>query len=308
MFRKFIADLTGFSQLVVHGILHTERYKIHGMVKKFLLSRECNLPDSDKKSIKKYLFSRLVAMQSYSFYNEYRAKKVEVFFDNAFDLHYVLHNGRKLFFKKTLGKQAIRTIYNSLCAERDIRSPHSYWAFPINYQADDIVADVGAAEGIFGLDVVEKIKKLYLFEYDKEWIEALYATFFPYKEKVCIVHCYILDICDGVNRTLDDYFLKEAQNEFPTIIKADIEGAEAPMLKGSPVAFSRHVREALICTYHRVNDCQDISNLLDEYNFYTEASAGYFITWWDGYAANISQNIRKALIHGFKRNIGKGLC
>jgi hypothetical protein len=33
---------------------------------------------------------------------------------------------------------------------------------------DDIVGDIGAAEGSFGLSIVEKAKKLYLFEMDEE--------------------------------------------------------------------------------------------------------------------------------------------
>lgn len=47
-----------------------------------------------------------------------------------------------------------------------------------------MIADIGSAEGNFSLSNIENVKKVYLFESDKEWIEALEATFRPWRDKV----------------------------------------------------------------------------------------------------------------------------
>ena len=59
-------------------------------------------------------------------------------------------------------------------------SSHSYH-FNINYTSTDIAVDAGAAEGIWSLDIIDKIKELYLFECDDDCIEPLRATFAPWK-------------------------------------------------------------------------------------------------------------------------------
>jgi predicted RNA methylase len=57
-----------------------------------------------------------------------------------------------------------------------IRKSSRYTTSVFN-QADDVVADLGAAEGNFSLSIINKVKKIYIFEYDKEWVEALKAPF-----------------------------------------------------------------------------------------------------------------------------------
>ena len=66
--------------------------------------------------------------------------------------------------------------------------------------------DVGSAEGIFTLDVIDLIEHAYLFECDDEWVEALEATFLPWKDKITIVRKYVSDMDDENNTTLDSYF------------------------------------------------------------------------------------------------------
>ena len=51
----------------------------------------------------------------------------------------------------------------------------------------EIVVDIGAADGNFGLSIIEKVSKLYLFEPQKSWHKALQATFKPWEDKVEIV-------------------------------------------------------------------------------------------------------------------------
>lgn len=54
--------------------------------------------------------------------------------------------------------------------------------------ANSIVADIGTAEGIFALNIIHSVKKVYLFECDPEWIIPLEKTFAPWINKIEIVN------------------------------------------------------------------------------------------------------------------------
>jgi hypothetical protein len=162
--------------------------------------------------------------------------------------------------------------------EQDIHSPHRYEFADFNVHQNDIVADIGAAEGIFALSVIEKVSKIYLFECDNSWIEALLMTFTPWKEKVVIINKYISDNNENNCITLDA-FLNGKEINF---IKADIEGAELSLLKGAnTVIAAQNNLRIVLCTYHKQNDAQELKEVLTRYGFYTEYSNGYIIPYWD---------------------------
>lgn len=129
--------------------------------------------------------------------------------DKSNGLFYVNHKGKRLYFKRELSKSAIKDLYRCLCIEQDKDSPHSYSFGEMSFQ-NEIVADIGAAEGIWGLSLIESVKTLYLFECDEGWIEALNLTFSPWKEKVRIINKYVSDNSEGCMIRLDDYFMKRA--------------------------------------------------------------------------------------------------
>jgi predicted RNA methylase len=272
-------------------------------MKQYLRSDECRLPDKDKTVMLKFLSRNLISQISYPFVKKYHYRKVNPVYDPTNAMYYILHHGKKLYFRKSWDKIKICNMYNELCAEQDMRSPHSYQNFPIQYLHDDIVVDAGAAEGIWALDVIDKVKTVYLFEYEKEWIEALRATFAPWKDKTIIVSAYISDNSNGFGKiTLDDYFCN--RNVSPTIIKADIEGSETDMLKGSPIVFSKSTREAVICTYHNVEDYEILLKMMTQFGFQINRSDGYMFSIYselDFHCKDISQIIRKGLIYGFKK-------
>jgi 16S rRNA A1518/A1519 N6-dimethyltransferase RsmA/KsgA/DIM1 with predicted DNA glycosylase/AP lyase activity len=66
-------------------------------------------------------------------------------------------------------------------------SPHCYTAF-LNINESDIVVDIGTTEGNFYLDIINKVSRIYMFEWDKKWNKALQETFKPYKDKVVIIN------------------------------------------------------------------------------------------------------------------------
>ena len=131
--------------------------------------------------------------------------------------------GKGSILKKRWGEKRIKRAYSDLLREQDINSPHRYLSESFNPGNDDVVADIGAAEGNFSLSVIEKVKKIYLFEYDQEWIEALRATFAPWAEKVEIINKYVSDYNDESHIRFDTFF--EMKKDI-TFLKIDVDGAE----------------------------------------------------------------------------------
>ena len=116
--------------------------------------------------------------------------------------------------------------------EQDELSPRRYLKegrYPIE---GSVVADIGAAEGIFALEVIDYAKEVYLFEGDKEWLEALKRTFsFDTDHKIHIIPYYV-GTGEGNTVKIDNYIDKKIN-----YIKADIEGHEKEMLLGGHESF-----------------------------------------------------------------------
>jgi len=283
------------------GILRSNRYNLTTSVISYIESKDCDFSIEEKNAFRKFFKNRLVSQISYCFIQEYHYRIVHVLWDKRKQLHYVLHHGRKLYFKKGMSKFKIRELYNALCIEQDVRSPHSYFSFPLHYHETDVAADIGAAEGMWALDIIDKVKTIYLFECEDSWIEALYATFEPWNEKVHIVKKIITDYTDKKHTTLDDYFCN--QNNYPTIIKADIEGEEIAGMKGAQKLLSQHIRYAILCTYHNFDDFMILSDMMTKKHFKIQPSEGYITAIYSepNYdVKDISKIFRKGVIHAFK--------
>jgi len=98
-----------------------------------------------------------------------------------------------------------------------------------------VLLDVGAAEAIFALNAIDLVEKAYLFECEKEWIDALELTFAPWKYKVEIVHKYVSDRNNGNHITIDNFLEEKSKKNL--FIKMDIEGYEQAALKGATKTF-----------------------------------------------------------------------
>ena len=161
---------------------------------------------------------------------------------------------------------------------------------------DDVLADIGAAEGNFSLSVIEKIRKVYLFEYDREWVEALNATFAPWPDKAEIINKFVSDSDDESHIRFDTFF-KEKKDI--TFLKIDVDGAEAIVLKSCNEVFKgrEHIKIAL-CTYHRNNDEKDFTLLLENYGFDITPSKGYMIHYYDKKMA--APYLRRGLIRAVR--------
>ncbi len=245
-----------------------------------------NEVNDEQREVLKYLEDNPVEIFPYSFSKDYSPEKIEVQFDPSNGMPYVMQEGKKLYFRKrwtilnnrrTINR--IQRAYADLSREQDPESPHRYLSPEFDPGENDVVADIGAAEGNFSLTVIEKVRKIYLVEYNREWIKALEQTFEPWRDKVEIISRYVSD-CDDEKHISLDTLLKSHKDI--TFLKIDVDGNEQRVLDGA-----KEILEAAIplnialCTYHKNNDEKDFSALLVKNGFRITPSKGYMIHYYD---------------------------
>ncbi|MES2427312.1 MAG: FkbM family methyltransferase [Bacteroidota bacterium] len=244
-----------------------------------------------------YLKNNKVCTFPYDYQFTYNPEDIKVYKDNTLNMNYVLLDNKRLYFKRSWDQSMIKSYYNLLLIEQDIRSPHLYLTDNFYVGDDSIIADIGVAEGNFSLSVIEKAKKIYLFETNEEWIEALEATFAPWKSKVNIINKYVSDKNDSENVSLD-FFLKD--KERVDFLKIDVDGAEEVVLKGCEnlLKNEKGVKVAL-CTYHQQNDEKHFAELLNNIGFSVSPSNGYMIFYNHGFNLE-PPYLRRGLIRATK--------
>lgn len=217
----------------------------------------------------------------YDYVAGYKPENVKVQQDAWSGLKYVVHNGRKLYFKRGDNDAHVAHVYNSLLKEQDSRSPHVYETGSFKMAPGSVLMDVGAAEGIFALDNIEKISHVYLFETEDSWMEPLLKTFEPWKDKVTIINKFASD-ADGGNTVTIDTFVRQNGITGPVFLKLDVEGAERDVIKGAAGTLSAHPdTQAVICTYHRFDDYEVVSGLMKGLGYNVEKSPGYMLFLYD---------------------------
>ena len=208
--------------------------------------------NSSKKNMHSYVFP-------YPFVEKYNENDIEVFEDKSNGLFYVLHDGKKLYFKRDYNSvELVKNVYNCSLIEQDKESPHCYEDYQFKVEENDVLLDVGAAEANFALANIEKVKKVYLFETEPQWIEALECTFKPWKDKVEIINKYVSNNNNENNITIESFF----KNTDVNFIKLDIEGEEINVISSS-IDFIKKQKKVKIaaCTYHNNNDSKILSDL-----------------------------------------------
>ncbi|MBN1905752.1 MAG: FkbM family methyltransferase [Deltaproteobacteria bacterium] len=235
--------------------------------------------DQEQKEVIEFLEANPVRIFPYHFYDNYSEDSVEVFKDGERKLHYVIQDGKRLYFKKRWGVKRIKRAYSTLAMEQDIESPHRYLTCSFTAGKDDVIADIGSAEGNFSLSVIEEVKKIYLFEHNREWSDALKATFAPWADKVEIINKYVSDHDDESHIRFDTFFKSHSDVNF---LKIDVDGAESNVLTGCDTVLrdGRPFKIAL-CTYHKNHDEEEFTRLLKGYGFNVNASHGYMIHYYD---------------------------
>ena len=239
---------------------------------------------------------RKIEVFNYDFVKEYCTLPVKIFLDAVSGMRYVLYKGRKMFFPREWDDEKITEYYRSVEMEQDSRSPHCYDHGTCGVRKGDVVVDVGAAEGIFALDCVERVERLYLIESDSKWIEALEQTFYEDRDKVQIIHGFLDSYHDGDHVSIDVLFEGQEIN----YIKMDIEGAEKAALAGaSEILENRKNIRCAICSYHCRGDEQSIRSILESHGFIVETSKGYMCPNWT-MEAYLEAELRRGVVFGRK--------
>ncbi|MFY0483714.1 FkbM family methyltransferase [Flavobacterium sp. PLA-1-15] len=173
----------------------------------------------------------------------------------------------------------------------DVKDWHYYQKEHTKVEANEIVLDIGTAEGLFPLTVIDKCKHIYMIEPSKTFHECLQKTFKEFTSKTTIFNTAVGNE-DGIisfdENSLDGMITEAVENtnkvaiqkidtllsnnEVITYLKADIEGFEQEMLKGAEMTIKRNKPKIAITTYHTQNDPDEIIALIKgfvpEYNYY----------------------------------------
>ena len=297
-FDKLILCLGEKGTLNVKEQLHGKGYNIETMnyfIKKQLEDIYKNSDDKEIKDIMYYLKKHDLDVFNYVYTDKYKELKAECEYDTSCKLFYILHNGKKMYMKRSLDtKEKSIEYYRYICMEQDELSPDRYLVDGYNVEKGMCVMDIGAAEGNFSLDVVDKARKIYIAECDPEWLEALGYTFKDYPDKVEIINKYVSDHVSDHTTTIDSILSGKVIN----YIKMDVEGSETEVLDGASVTLkSNHNLICAVCAYHRHGDEKKISDKLHEYGMFVEPSSGYMCFLCD-VNTYINPEFRRGIIRG----------
>lgn len=235
-----------------------------------------NLNDYRKEII--YIAKYGVSMFPYPFSRKYTDFECNTSFDDNEEKFFVLHKGKKLYFPKGMCREEVKKAYKQLVMEQETNSPHRYWSELNQPEKGDVFIDVGAAEGIIALDLIDIVDRVILVEYEDVWKGALEATFAPYKNRVEILSAYCCEKAVGGGKISIDDIVAGIKRP---VIKMDIEGAEITALKGAEKTLQRKDVKWAICTYHKKKDAKDIEEILFMANKEYEYSEGYLLLPYD---------------------------
>lgn len=205
----------------------------------------------------------------YEFSKEYTKliKEAKCGYDEDDDF-YVMYNEKKIYVSILE--------YVLLIIEQNNNSPHRYFSDDFTLNDGDVFVDIGAAEGLISLDVIDKASKIFLIEAEDRWKKKLEKTFLPYKDKVTIISAFAGDHDDSENVTVDSV-LKNIDK--PIVIKMDVEGNEKTVLKGMQGTLSRDNVKIAICTYHRFGDDIRFKEIFAEKGYVCSLTDGFMVRY-----------------------------
>lgn len=180
--------------------------RYHAKVKKFyelktyrrnIIKDNKGNKDEEIQEIVSYLKKEKASFFNYYFAKKYDSYQQEIYFDTECGMNYLIRKGKRLYFPEMWGKEEVISYYRTLMAEQDEKSPHRYLPPQLEAMTYNTVIDIGAAEGIFALDMLERAKKIVIFEADDKWLKPLKRTFELYKAKVEIIPKFVSDCVWG---------------------------------------------------------------------------------------------------------------
>lgn len=230
-------------------------------------------------------------------YDKCQKAATDIRYDSKKDMIYVMHCGKRLYFPAGYTPEAVWTEYGFCRMEQDEESPHRYLDENFRVEEGAVVIDAGTAEGIFALEVIEQVEKIYLVECDEKWIPALEMTFAPWRDKVTIIHKMLGNRVDETHTTIDEI----AAGERIDFIKMDVEGAEADSLAGAEKTLRENPGiRCVTAVYHAKGMGERVTRYLREQGLCTETTDGY-IFYKSGTEALWDMELRHALVRAQKK-------
>lgn len=251
--------------------------------------------DSEKQAAAAYIARNGVNMYCDPFYDAYMQRKMPVFYDEEYSLYYGIYQEKRMYLsKKYDNEKKAETYFRYACMEQNERSPHGYLSEHFQVKKGETGIDIGAAEGIFALRVLEEIGHIYLIEADEDWCSALAVTFRDYLDRVTIIRGFVSNRMEHGNQVLDQLFA-DRRIDF---IKMDIEGEELSALRGARRLIENCLPKLAVCTYHRARDRDDIAAwILSTEAYSIWESPGYVVCQGEWELQNAKEvDFRKALL------------
>lgn len=204
--------------------------------------------------------------------DKYTKAAVNLRYDEACDMFYVIHCGKPLYYPREFSPEQIIERYRIRCMERAPESAHCYLDETFRVQEGAIVMDAGAADGSFALEVIDAAERVYMVESEAKWFPAWEQTFAPYREKVLFLHKVLGSRSNGICGTIDEI----AGNRPIDFLKMDIGGAEVDALHGAERTLCGNTAmKCVIAAYHAHGTEDRIKQILKTRGFVVSDVKGY---------------------------------
>ncbi|MCI8985216.1 MAG: FkbM family methyltransferase [Lachnospiraceae bacterium] len=235
----------------------------------------------------------------FSVFNQYIKEEITfdiVEWDYIENMPYIMFEDKRMYFPLDTKFDVLdgKKVVVDILSEQQATSPHLYVKDDIVINDGDVIADAGVCEGNFILRYIEKVSKAYLFESDRRWKKALELSLKKFSDKVVMCDGY-LGLCDGKDSVSLDTMIRGRLD----FLKMDIEGAEPMALLGGRKVLLNNNVKCSICSYHRYNDVNTISDILQLYGYRTNTSDGYMLFFHDKDIFS-SIDFRRGIVYGRK--------
>lgn len=203
--------------------------------------------------------------------------------DSESGLVYVVHQGKKLFFPSSVSEQeAVMSYLNYIQTEKLLGvaeaegAPHRYQSSNVCVEEGDVVFDIGAAEGLFALDQIDKASHVVVVERDPLWMEPLRHTFAPFGDKVTVIEKYISAVDTENTMSLEKLLIDTDYRS--AFVKMDVEGCELPSVNSAlKVLEEKRGTKLSVATYHHQHDAEELKALFEGIGYATEFSKGFML-------------------------------
>ena len=175
-------------------------------------------------------------------------------------------------------------LYQVVAETFDKNDWHYYQKEKTEIEQGEILLDIGTAEGLFPLTVIDKCTHIYMIEPSRVFNRCLQKTFENKKDKITLFNVAVgntdgeipfdensldgkvtsetADAAYTININKIDTLLKDKKI---TYLKADIEGFEMEMLKGAEEVIKANKPKIAITTYHTENNPDEIISVIKSY-------------------------------------------